>query len=153
MKVCIGGTFNQLHKGHKLLIDKAIKIAGKKGYLFIGVTEGKISAIKNNVKPYEERKKAIRKYIEEKKTIPEIDIKPIVDKYGPSINEDFNAIVVSPETRVTAEEINIKRKKIGKKLLEIVQIPFVLADDGKPISSSRIEEKEINKNGKILKID
>ena len=153
MKVCIGGTFNQLHKGHKILIDKAIKTAGKKGYLFIGVTEGEITFTKKNVKPYEERKKAIRKYIEEKKTIPEIDIKPIADKYGPSINKDFNAIVVSPETRITAEEINIKRKKIGKKLLEIVQIPFVLADDGKPISSSRIEENEINKNGKILKID
>ena len=57
MKVCIGGTFNQLHKGHKLLIDKAIKTAGKKGYLFIGVTEGEITVTKKNVKPFEERKK------------------------------------------------------------------------------------------------
>ena len=153
MKVCIGGTFNQLHKGHKILIDKAIKTAGKKGYLFIGITEGEITVTKKNVKSFEERKKAIKNYLEEKKTIPEIDIKPIVDKYGPSINEDFNSIVVSPETKKTAEEINIKRKKIGKKLLDIVQIPFVLANDGRPISSSRIEEKEINKNGEILKID
>jgi len=153
MKVCIGGTFNQLHNGHKLLIDKAIKTAGNKGYLFIGITEGEISAIKNNVKPFKERKKAIKKYLQKKKTIPNIEIKPIEDKYGPSVNEDFDAIVVSPETKITADEINIKRKKIGKKPLDIVQIPFLLADDGKPISSSRIAKREINKNGEILKID
>jgi len=153
MKVCIGGTFNQFHKGHKLLIDKAIKKAGKKGYLFIGITEGSINTKKKNIKPFEERKKALKKYIGEKKTIPEIEIKPLKDKYGPSVDKDFNAIIVSPDTKITADEINMKRKKIGKKPLDIIQIPLVLADDGKPISSSRIAEKKINENGKILKID
>jgi pantetheine-phosphate adenylyltransferase len=153
MKVCIGGTFNKLHKGHEKLIDKAIKTAGKNGYLFIGITKGKINAKKKFVKSYVERKKAIKRYIQKKKVIPEIKIKPIEDKFGPSIDEDFNTIIVSPETKITAEEINIKRKKIGKKPLDIIQIPFVLADNGKPISSSSINEKKINRNGKILKID
>ena len=42
MKVCIGGTFNPLHKGHKLLIDKAFEVAGKQGSVFIGITTGEI---------------------------------------------------------------------------------------------------------------
>ena len=153
MRVCIGGTFNVLHRGHKLLIDKAIKTAGRQGYLFIGITEGGIIKTKKDVKPFEERKKGINTYILEKKATTKIEIKPIKDKYGPSVKEKFDTIVVSPETAKTAEEINKKRKQIGKKQLEIIQIPFVLADDNKPISSSRIARGEINENGEILKRD
>lgn len=153
MKVCIGGTFNVFHKGHKLLINKAIRTAGKQGYLFIGITEGDIIKTKENIKPFEERKKMINNYILEKNAAPKVEIKPIKDKYGPSIKEDFDTIVVSPETAKTAEEINKKRKQIKKSPLKIVQIPFVLADDDKPISSSRITRGEINENGEILKRD
>ena len=66
MKVCIGGTFNVLHKGHKLLIDKAFQIVGKQGSVFIGITTGKIIEGKRDVKPFEERKKAIENYLHEK---------------------------------------------------------------------------------------
>ena len=45
MKVCIGGTFNLLHKGHKLLIKKAFEVAGKNGSVLIGVTSGKLIVI------------------------------------------------------------------------------------------------------------
>jgi len=108
---------------------------------------------KKDMKPFEERKKDINTYILEKKAATKIEIKPIKDKYGPSVKEKFDTIVVSPETAKTAEEINKKRKQIGKKQLEIIQIPFVLADDNKPISSSRIARGEINENGEILKRD
>jgi pantetheine-phosphate adenylyltransferase len=151
MRVGIAGTFNVLHEGHKLLIDNGIKKAGEKGTLSIGLTTGEITKTKKIVKPFKERKKAIQNYIIKKKKVPIIEIIPINNKYGPIIEEDYDAIVVSPETRITAEEINKKRKKIGKKPLDIVQIPFVLAEDGKPISSSRILSKEINKKGEIIK--
>jgi pantetheine-phosphate adenylyltransferase len=80
-------------------------------------------------------------------------IKPIADKYGPSIEDDFDAIIVSPETFETAKEINLRRVEKGKKPLKIIKIPFVLAEDGKPISSTRILKKEIDENGRILKDD
>ena len=64
--------------------------------------------------------------------------------------DDYDVIVVSPETFSTAEEINSKRIKLGHKPLEIIKIPFVLAEDGKPISSSRIYSKEIDIEGNIL---
>ncbi len=88
-----------------------------------------------------------------KECIDRATIKPIKDKYGPSIRGEFDAIVISPETKPTAEEINDKRRQNMKKPLKIVQIPFVLANDGAHISSSRIRKKEIDENGRILKID
>lgn len=153
MRVCIGGTFDTLHKGHKLLIDKAFQTAGKQGSVFIGVTTEDMSKIKGDVKPFEKRKKNIEQYLINKGYTDRTIIKEIFDKYGPSIEGDFDSIVVSPETKSTAEEINNRRRQNGKKPLEIVQIPFVLANDDIPISSSRIRKKEIDENGSILKTD
>ena len=150
MKVCIGGTFNPLHKGHKLLIDKAFEIAGKQGSVFIGISAGEIIKEKKDTKSFEERKEAIKKYLYEKDFIERARIEPITDKYGPSIEEEFDAIVISPETRKTAEEINEKRKQKRKKPLEIIQIHFVLTEDGRPISSSRIKKHEIDEDGRLL---
>ena len=150
MKVCIGGTFNPLHKGHKLLIDKAFEVAGKQGSVFIGITTGEIVKGKMDVESFEERKKVIEQYLYEKDFIKRATVKPIIDKYGPSIEEEFDAIVVSPETRKTAEEINEKRKQKRKKPLKIIQISFVLTEDGRPISSSRIRKHEIDEDGRLL---
>jgi pantetheine-phosphate adenylyltransferase len=153
MRVCIGGTFNPLHKGHKLLIEKAFEVAGKQGSVFIGITTGEIVKGKMDVESFEGRKKVIEKYLYVKDFIKRVTVKPIIDKYGPSIEEEFDAIVISPETRKTAEEINKKRKQNGRKPLEIIQIHFVLAEDGHPISSSRIRKHEIDKDGRLLSQD
>ena len=42
MKVCLGGTFNNLHKGHEYLILKAFEVAGDDGSVFIGLAIGKL---------------------------------------------------------------------------------------------------------------
>ena len=150
MKICIGGTFNIFHKGHKILLNTAIEKAGIDGYLFIGVTSNNMIKSKKYALNFEDRKKNITKYLSNIEINCKIEIKKINDKYGPSITEDFDGIVVSPETRNTAEEINNRRRKINKKPLLIFEIPFVLADDIKPISSTRIFKSEIDEKGKIL---
>jgi len=153
MKVCIGGTFDILHKGHKELIIKAIKTVGKNGKLFIGIADGELIKSKKNVKLFEERKKILEDFLSQKKLDIFVEIKPIIDKYGPTLTQDFDIIVVSLETKPVADEINIKREHLGKKPLKIIVIPFVLSDDGIPISSSRIRNKEIDENGHVLRRD
>jgi pantetheine-phosphate adenylyltransferase len=153
MNICVGGTFDLLHKGHKKLINKAFEIAGKNGFVFIGLTTNKITTRKKFVKSFEERQKKLQEFLSEKCFIDRALIIPITDKYGPSTKGDFDAIIVSPETYDTAKEINLKRVENKKKPLKIIKIPFVLAEDGKPISSTRIYKKEIDLNGYILKDD
>jgi len=151
MNVCIGGTFDILHRGHKLLVNKAFEIAGEQGYVFIGIATGEMLNKKKDVNLFAKRKRGVEEYLSVAKASARFDIKPIHDKYGPSLEEGFDAIVVSPETRPTAEAINKIRKQRRKKPLKIIQIPFVLSEDGVPISSSRIRNQEIDENGRILK--
>ena len=46
---------------------------------------------------------------------------------------------------------NHKRIENRKKSLKIIKIDYVLADDNKPISSTRILNKEIDEDGKVMK--
>ena len=63
MKVCVSGTFNILHQGHKHLLDKAFQTAGKNGIVFIGITEGKMLEKKQFRIPYNIRKNALCEYL------------------------------------------------------------------------------------------
>jgi pantetheine-phosphate adenylyltransferase len=151
MRVCVGGTFDLLHKGHKVLLTKAVQTAGVNGSVFIGVMSDKKVNKKGAQSSFEKRKQAIIQFLMEKNALNKVTIQPLFDNYGPTLKGDFDVILVSPETKGVAEEINCKRRENGKKPLEIVVVPFVLADDGRPISSTRIRNREIDENGIVLR--
>jgi len=151
MKVCIGGTFDIIHKGHKLLISKAFEVATKDGFVFIGLTKNKLIDKKKNVKNWDLRKKNLERYISKKEYKTDFLIEGIKDIYGPTIENDFDGIVVSEETIENAKKINKKRKDKNKKPMKIIVIPYVYAEDNLPISTTRIKKGEINKEGELLK--
>ena len=151
MKVCLGGTFYPLHKGHKELLRKAFQVAGPQGSVFIGLTSPTMIKKKGKLASFEKRKQAIVQFLAEENVLQQATIQPLSNKFGPTLEGDFDAIVVSPETEPTAEEINRKRTHLGKTPLQIIVIPFVLSEDGTPISSSRIRRKEIDENGSMVK--
>ena len=147
-KVVVGGTFDILHEGHKALLRKAFKL----GAVTIGLTSN-IMARKikrREVKDFKYRKKELEDFITKNFSIKSKIIK-IEDKFGLTLGEDFDYIVVSPKTYKTAVLINKKRQKTNKKPIKIVKIKFILAQDRKPISSARILKGEIDKEGRLLK--
>ncbi len=150
MRVCLGGTFNIFHKGHRYLLNKAFETAGNDGFVFIGLSEGELTAKKKFVTPYTRRYNAIKEYINLKGFTTNWSISPITTKYGLAVDQDFDAIIVSPETRNNAVEINDKRKSLGKKPLRIIEIDHILGEDKKPISSTRIYNEEIDVEGHII---
>ncbi len=149
MNVCVGGTFYPLHNGHKTLLRKAFEVAGPEGSVFIGLTTLDMIKKKGKIASFQKRKHLILQFLSEEKVPPLATIQPLFDKFGPTLEGDFDAIVVSPETEQTAEEINRRRTSLGKTPMKIIMIPYVLAEDGKPISSSRIRRKEIDEKGSM----
>jgi pantetheine-phosphate adenylyltransferase len=146
----MGGTFDILHKGHRALLTKASEIGNM---VLIGLTTD-IRARKGrtevDINSYETRKENLEILLDSMNFPSNFQIVPLNDDWGPSvIEESFTAIIVSEETKKTAEKINKIRNKNGNGQLEIVMVPFVKAYDGQKISSSRIRNNEIDSNGML----
>ena len=150
-KVAVGGTFQYFHDGHAKLIEKAFKIA-EDGKVHIGLTSDEMLHKSHSIDNYENRRKRLLKYIKEM-GFPDdrYEVTRLNDPCGPTIEEEFDYIVVSPETYPVALKINRVREEKGKKPLEIVYVEYVMADDGIPISSTRIAKGEIDRHGRLKK--
>ena len=130
-----GGTFDILHQGHKALFKKAFTL----GKMTIGLTSDKFArkTKKRRVKKFNKRKDSLKKFcLKNFSALPKI--RKIENIFGFALKEDFDYIVVSPETYKNAVLINKERRKIRKKPIKIIKIKFVLDKKGKPISSSRL---------------
>lgn len=148
MKVAIGGTFEPLHEGHKKLIDAAIRLGGKD--VMIGITSDDMARKRIRcVLPFQMRAENVRQFVIRKYGF-EPEIVMITSPFGKTLEIDFDALVVSPETFEMALKINEKRLELGKKEIKIVKVDWVLAEDGKPISSTRIKKGEIDRYGKKI---
>jgi inosine/xanthosine triphosphatase len=142
----MGGTFDGIHAGHRALLRAACEIASD---LYIGLTsDAMVEGKAGEVSPYEDRRRALEAYLADRGV--RYHIVPLSDHHGPSVDdEDLEAIVVTPETAHTAEEINRIRTERGFRPLELVVVPLVLARDFRPISSTRIRRGEIDSEGAL----
>lgn len=147
-KVAVGGTFDKFHYGHRRLIDIAFEIGT---YVVIGVTSNEFGGVKGKIDPCNIRMSNLRSLLYKKHQ--NYDIQELNDPFGTTItDESIDAIVVSEETEPTAKKINQIRKERDMDLLDIITIHMVLADDGIPISSTRIRKGEIDTRGTIIRV-
>lgn len=151
-KVAVGGTFDELHRGHKALLDKAFEIGDR---VVIGLSSDEF--VSKMGKPhktasYNERLKELHAFLAEQGLAPKAEIVPLNDSYGLTISgEGLEALVVSKETEKIAQKINEIREKAGLEPLRIVTVNMVPAENNTPISTTRIRSGEIDRNGHMLK--
>ena len=151
-KVAVGGTFDEFHRGHKVLLLKAFEI-GK--CVLIGLCSDQF--VRELGKPhttasYDERLTELTTFLNDLGVKGRAEIISLDDSYGPTITDKcIEAIVVSEETKSTSNKINERRIKRGLKPLTIVVISMVPSEDCSPISTTRIRKGEIDREGRLTK--
>ncbi len=147
--VATGGTFDHVHAGHLALLDKSFEVGEA---VVIGVTSDAFAARmgKNPDQPYVTRVEALKDLIESRYPGRQYTIAQLDDFFGPGIaSPEVEAIVASRETAARVPLANGLRETNGFPPLDVVTVDYVLAEDSKPISSTRIRKGEIDAQGKL----
>ena len=148
VKVCLGGTFDIIHRGHEVLLNKALDVGDS---IIIGLTtdaRAKKGRENEDINSYSQREISLYNWLKSKNAEKRVSIVPLDDDWGPgALEEDINLIVVSEETKLVAKKLNTHRIEAGMPQLEVIVVPMLDARDGSRISSSRIRRKEIDSAG------
>lgn len=147
--VAVGGTFDRLHAGHRLLVTAAAWASREK--LRIGVTGSNLlhgKKYKNFIAPFHKRSQHAQSFaMSVKPTLPAITISELRDSAGPSVTDPtIDAIVVSSETAASAREINDAREASGLNRMVTIRVD-VLDTQGQKLSSTALREAESQKKG------
>lgn len=154
-KVSVGGTFDRLHAGHRLLLAAAALVTdARSGTLYVGVTGEALLANKsdkNKIQPYETRARNARRFLESVLASPKnakmrVEMGPL-DGAPPlaSTVQDMCALVVSRETLAGAAAVNAQREARGFPPLEIVAVGVVggVGDDDEARRRSKLSSSAL----------
>ncbi|CAI7800186.1 unnamed protein product [Closterium sp. NIES-54] len=147
--VVVGGTFDRLHDGHRLLLRTAAAAARER--VVVGITVGRMLQSKELcelIQPFEQRQQAVTQFLQGEKAGVRVEAVAIEDPFGPAITDPhMDAIAVSVETEKGAHAVNERRAANGLKALDVVVVHLV--DEGgehacmdAKISSTQLRQRE-----------
>ena len=149
--VAMGGTFDHLHQGHIALLTRSFELGD---LVVIGVTSDSFASRQGKLpdQSYLERVKALELFIRSRFPGRKYLISKLDDYFGPGIaSPEVEALVVTRETVARAPIANELRATKGFPPLKVEVVDHVLAEDGRPISSTRIRRGEIDAQGRVLR--
>ncbi|QLG62479.1 phosphopantetheine adenylyltransferase [Halorarum salinum] len=151
MNVALGGTFDPIHDGHRVLFERAFEL----GDVTVGLTSDELAPRTRHedrwVRPFDERKRDLEAELEPlaEQYGRRFEVRELTEPTGIATEPEFDALVVSPETRDGGERINDIRTERGHDPLRIEVVEHLAAEDGDRISSTRIVRGEIDEHGNL----
>jgi pantetheine-phosphate adenylyltransferase len=148
--VATGGTFDILHKGHYMLLQKSFEVGRQ---IIIGVSSDSYATRKQKkiINNYDIRQENLNKFINKNFKKSNYSIYELDDFYGPTVlTRDVQAIITTESSLENCLKINRLRESKGMPQLEIILVPLEEDKEGKVISSTRIRKGEIDVNGNKL---
>ena len=149
--VATGGTFDEIHIGHIALLSKAFQ-SGRKVIIGVSGDEFAKKRGKRLNHNFDERVENLKKMIKKEFGSVNFEIAKLDGDFGPAVTTgDVGALVTSHETEAKGKILNEMRAKSGLQPVEVITVGMVKAEDGSPISSTRIRAGEIDNRGRLLK--
>ncbi len=151
MYVAVAGTFGPLHDGHRTLFEHALRF-GDDGVV-VALTSDEFAAETRTqpreIPAFDDRVRQVTDAIDDiDEWDRDVEIRELTGEYGIAEDDpEIDALVVSPETAPELEAINDRRRERGLDPLTGIVAPYVLADDGERISSTRIVAGEVDEHG------
>ncbi|KAK9707871.1 hypothetical protein K7432_009934 [Basidiobolus ranarum] len=143
--VAVGGTFDHLHAGHKILLTMSAWLTGVR--LICGVTGAEMLTKKKYahlVQPLETRIKETQRFLNRIRLGLVYEVVPIHDTCGPTSEDpDIQAIVVSKETLPGAYEINKQRSSRSYEELDIKVIE-VISNSSKALAEDELKHLKLS---------
>lgn len=151
--VATGGTFDIIHRGHLTLLSNSFKISNK---VIIGLTSDELATKKGKtpLNSYKKRLENLTEIISKDFPNSSVQISKLDNDFGPAVlKEGIEALVVSDETNNQGKILNQLRAEKNLSPVQIITIPMFLAKDGLRVSTTRVKNSEIDKEGNLLSID
>ena len=150
--VALGGTFDVVHAGHRHLLSEAFKLGDM---VLIGVTSDQLVATlhkKHQVRPFSSRVRDLRVFLKTRRWSSRVRITMLREPYGPAARrKKLETLIVSKGTLASGRQLNSLRRQNHLRPLHLHVIDFLRAADGKPISTTRVRNEEIDLHGRVLK--
>ncbi|CUS22526.1 LAQU0S05e07360g1_1 [Lachancea quebecensis] len=117
----LGGTFDHLHDGHKILLSAAAFLTASR--LIVGVTDQELlqkKQFRDQLESYETRSENVRLFLAMIKPSLEVEIVALRDICGPTgAVPEIESLIVSRETVSGGQIVNNARKSKGLKELKV----------------------------------
>ena len=149
--LALGGTFDRFHRGHREFLEESFRLSR---IVTIGVTSDAFARklhAGENIQPFSKRSRRVGKFLERRGLGKRGRMIKLEDIHGPTLkDESVEALLVTQSTLPGAVDINSQRRKLGKKHLEVVRLPLIKAADGNLLSSNRIRDGEVSREGVVF---
>ncbi|KAJ8906484.1 hypothetical protein NDN08_002977 [Rhodosorus marinus] len=145
--VAVGGTFDRLHAGHRLLLAASALTATER--LIIGISGPELLKRKkfaDHIQSFAERSRGAEEFVLSVNPHITVEVTELKDASGPTrTRENLDAIVVTKETRRGADDINrLRTEEEGLHQLEVVVVGLLYPADGtEKLSSTRFREYDV----------
>ena len=147
----VGGTFDNLHAGHRRLLGEAFHHSRRVGIgLLVDSLVRQSPGKGEGVAPFETRKEHLENWLNKWFPAQRWYTAPLEDRLGTTLDPATPAIAVSEETFPAAVKANAWRMSHGRGPLTVVVVGRLYGEDLLPVASRRIRRGEIDAEGNRL---